>query len=65
MAKDRWVRVSPNMSLGGYEVFQASDNLSEPEWPEVEFSKLLETAFQGKYIDSLEHDIVRKLRGKF
>lgn len=65
MARDRWVRVSPNMSLGAYEVFPASDTLTPPEWPDVDFGKLLQIAFEGRIIDSLDHEIVRKLRGKF
>jgi hypothetical protein len=58
-----WIRLTANMSLGAYEVFKASDNLPEPEWPKKEFSELLETAFTGRVIDSMDHDIVRRLRG--
>lgn len=64
MARERWLRVSSNMSLGAYEVFPASDALPQPVWPEVTFGELLEKAFEGRIIDSLDHEIVRKLRGK-
>src|SRR5437764_377379 len=32
LAAKGWVRVQANMSLGAYEVFQATGNLPEPEW---------------------------------
>jgi hypothetical protein len=63
-ARDQWVRRTANMSLGAYEIYKAGERLPEPEWPENSFSELLETAFQGKIIDTLDHDIVRKLRGQ-
>jgi hypothetical protein len=62
-AKTDWIRLTANMSLGAYEVFKASDSLPNPEWPDTDFAKLLETAFTGRVIDSLDHDIIRRLRG--
>jgi hypothetical protein len=64
MAKDRWVRVAADMSLGAYRVYQASDDLPEPEWPDIDFEKLLEVAFQGRLIQTLDHDVIRRLRGQ-
>jgi hypothetical protein len=63
MAMRRWVRVVANMSLGAYEVFEATAELPEPEWPEVSFRKLIEVAFQDRFIRTLEHPAVKKLRG--
>jgi hypothetical protein len=65
LAEEKWVRVSANMSLGGYEVFEALGNLSDPEWPDdgINFGRLLEIAFRGRIINSLDHPIVKKLRG--
>ena len=65
LAEKKWVRVSANMSLGGYEVFEALGNLSEPEWPDdgINFNRLVEIAFRGRIIDSIDHPIVKKLRG--
>jgi hypothetical protein len=64
MAIDGWVRVSANMSLGAYDVFQASGKLSEPDWPKVPFRELLRVAFKNHYIDSPDHPVLRKLRGE-
>ncbi len=64
MAQGRWLRVAANMALGAYEVFEASANLPAPEWPEVSFEQLLKVAFGKRYVDSLDHPILQKLRGE-
>jgi hypothetical protein len=38
--------------------------LPEPNWPELPFKELLRVAFKDKYINSLDHPILRKLRGE-
>jgi hypothetical protein len=64
LAKKSWVRVVANVRLGGYEVHQATGHLPAPEWPGVPFKDLLKLAFKDKYIDRLDHPILRKLRGE-
>ncbi len=64
LSKDKWLRISANMSLGGYDVFVAEATLSEPEWPEYGIEALIEVAFRGKIITSLEHPIVQSLLGR-
>jgi hypothetical protein len=59
-----WVRVQANMSLGAYDVFEATGQLPEPEWPQTPFQELLRTAFKDRYIDRLDHPVLRKLRGE-
>jgi hypothetical protein len=63
MAQQHWVRVSSNMSLGAYEVFQATGDIPEPEWPELSLSEILKVAFKGRYIESAEHPVIRQLLG--
>jgi hypothetical protein len=63
-AMSRWVRVSANMSLGGYDVFEATGELSLPEWPTLTFQELLRLAFKDRYIDSPQHPVLRRLRGE-
>jgi hypothetical protein len=65
MATDRWVRVAANMSLGAYEVYEATGDIPEPAWPDAPFAKLLEVAFKDRFIQSIEHPVIRKLRGEF
>ncbi len=64
LARKRWVRVVANMSLGAYDVFEASGNLPEPEWPELTLQEILKIAFKGRYITELDHPVVRRLRGE-
>jgi hypothetical protein len=64
MAQTKWVRVMANMNLGAYDVFEASGELPEPEWPELSFEELLRTAFKGRFIDTLDHPVVQRLGGQ-
>jgi hypothetical protein len=64
MAQKTWGRVTANIALGAYEVFEATAQLPEPNWPEVPFKELLRVAFKDKRIDSLDHPVLRKLRGE-
>jgi hypothetical protein len=63
-ARKGWVRIAANMALGAYEVWEATGELGEPDWPELPFKELLKLAFKGKFIDSLDHPVLRKLRGE-
>lgn len=64
LAATKWVRVQANMQLGAYDVFEALGELPEPDWPDLDFGEILRTAFKNRFIDSLEHPILRKLRGE-
>ena len=63
-ASNGWVRIQSNMSLGAYEVFEATGSLGDPEWPKSPFGDLLRIAFKDKYIDSLDHPVLKRLRGE-
>lgn len=63
-AKTRWVRVTANMGRGSYDVRAAVADYGEPEWPEKSFHELLNFAFGDKFIASLDHPVLRKLRGE-
>ena len=64
MAQSDWVRVAANMSLGAYEVYVATGNLPDPEWPELPFAEILKIAFKGQFIEDLDHPVMRRLRGE-
>jgi hypothetical protein len=64
MARNHWVRVVANMSLGAYEVYEATGDLPAPDWPEMEFSEILKVAFKGHYITEIDHPVIRRLRGE-
>jgi hypothetical protein len=64
LARTRWVRVKANMGIGAYEVFEAVGSLDEPAWPGGSLQDLLGLAFRGRVIDSLDHLVLRRLRGE-
>ena len=64
MAKTRWIRIAANMSLGAYDVFEATGNLPDPVWPELTLQQIIEIAFKDRYITSLDHPGLRRLRGE-
>lgn len=63
-AKEKWIRLSANRSLGRYEVFEATADLPEPTWPSHSIEKLVEVAFAGKIITTPDHPIVQSLLGR-
>jgi hypothetical protein len=62
-AAESWVRVKANMSLGAYEIFEAQSSMSDPVWPEQSFQELLRIGFRDRLVTSLQHPIVKRLRG--
>jgi hypothetical protein len=64
MAAKGWVRLAANMSLGAYDVLQAGGQLGEPVWPQEPLADLLRIGFRDRYINTLDHPVVRRLRGE-
>ncbi len=63
-AKLKWIRIAANMPAGGYDVCEAQAELPEPEWPAHDIDVLVQVAFRGKIITSLDHPIAQSLLGK-
>jgi len=63
-AKRHWIRVSANMGQGQYDVYEATGNLPEPEWPELTTQQIFRIAFKDRYITSMDHPVLRRLRGE-
>jgi hypothetical protein len=59
MAEKNWIRIVPNMALGGYEIFKALAPIDEPDWSKMTFQQLLEVAFRNRIISSLDHPVLR------
>jgi len=64
LAIDNWVRVAANMPAGRYDVFQATGELPDPEWPDESLSELLKRCFEKRFINSPDHPILKSLRGE-
>ena len=53
-----------NTQIGSYECLLAVNAKAEPEWPAESFEDLLKIAFRDRFIQSLDHEVLRKLRGE-
>ena len=63
-AKKAWLRVSANMHVGAYDVYVAEGTLPEPAWPAHDMDALVQVAFRGKIITSMDHPVVQSLLGR-
>ena len=64
LAMTKWVRMQSNMADGKYDVFEATGNIPDPEWPEMTFAEMLKICFEDRYIESIDHPILKQLRGE-
>ena len=64
LAMEQWIRVASNRSLGAYEIFTPTGALPEPEWPDISFQEILRIAFGDYQITSMDHLVLRRLRGE-
>jgi hypothetical protein len=64
-AKQQWVRVASNTSLGAYDVFTTESTFSAPAWPQLTLRELLRTAFRDRFIEDINHPVLKRLRGEF
>ena len=63
LAKDHWIMVTPNKQAGGYDYRIAERDLGEPVWLQMTWEEILRLAFRRYSITSMDHPIVRTLRG--
>jgi hypothetical protein len=63
LAKTKWIRLAPDMGLGGYRIYVAEGELSEPQWPDKPLNEIMQIAFRDRVVDSDNHPVVRRLRG--
>ena len=63
LAMRKWIRITANLSLGAYEIFEASANIPDPIWPELPFAELLKIAFRDRIVDRPDHPVIQQLRG--
>lgn len=59
-----WTRVHADVEAGSYKYKTQQADIPPPQWPELSFEAILRTAFRDHYISSLDHPILRKLRGE-
>ena len=64
-AQTQWVRVGRDHPSKMYYAERAQRPLRDPDWQPFEFEMLLQAIDNGRSIDSLDHPVVRRLRGEW
>lgn len=62
-ARSGWVRVIFDQESGRYNVEPQADH-SEPIWPNLEHDDVMDIAFSGREINSLDHPVIKRLMGE-
>ena len=63
-AKDRWVQIRANMTLGHYEALFPENEYPDPTWPELTFQQAINLAFDGRVIGDPKHEVLQMIRGE-
>jgi hypothetical protein len=65
-AENEWVQISSNQPLGAYDRWTPETQLPDPEWPAPPntLKEALAIAFKGRYINELDHPIIKRLGGR-
>ena len=63
-ARTDWVQIASNREMGGYEIKARPSDGVEPHWPELDVAQLLRIAFKGRVVTTMDHPIIRDLRGE-
>jgi len=63
-ARKQWLRLISNMQLGLYDTMVAATMLPDPTWPDFGLEEWLRLGFRDKIISSVDHTVVRRLRGE-
>jgi hypothetical protein len=62
-AAGTWCRMKSDTTNGIYSHWVSTEPLSDPKWPDLTFNEIIKLGFRGRMIDSLDHPILRELRG--
>ncbi len=62
-AEDNWARMVSDTANGIYTHYEPSTDLPDPRWPTISFREIIRIAFRDRMIESLDHPVIRELRG--
>lgn len=62
-AETTWCRMVSDTTNGIYTHYVPTAEQPDPKWPALSFNEIIKLAFRGRMIDSLDHPILRELRG--
>jgi hypothetical protein len=63
-AREGWVRVVSRKGANTYDLYDPENPIPDPDWSKLPpFIEMVEDSFEGRLVNSLEHPLLRKLRG--
>jgi hypothetical protein len=62
-ARSVWLRICSNDASKGYDIYEATASLPEPNWPDITLDELLEIAFRGRILATVDHPVVQEKLG--
>ena len=63
-AMSNWLFVRADMALGGYTQHIATATIPDPVWPTESLKDLLKIGFRDRLIDTVDHPVLKRLRGE-
>jgi hypothetical protein len=63
LAMDRWLKIKSNQFLRGYEFTPPFNKFPDPTWPDLTFEQVMRLVGKDALIDSVDHPVVKQLRG--
>jgi len=63
-AEAAWCRMVADMANGIYSHWESDRSFPDPKWPALSLAEIIKLAFRGRMIDSLDHPVLRELRGE-
>lgn len=63
-AMSDWLFLRADMALGAYTMHVATATIPEPVWPTESFRELLKIGFRDRLIDTVDHPVLKRLRGE-
>jgi hypothetical protein len=63
-AKKFWIKIQGNKAIGAYDIVVAKGDLGDPSWPDYSLQELIKVGFRDRFIDSLDHPVVREINGE-
>jgi hypothetical protein len=63
IAKEKWIRVVANQNARSYDILEPVNPIPDPTWPELSMIEILNIAFRGRIVTTLDDEIILKLKG--
>jgi hypothetical protein len=59
-----WACLVTNESSTGYDVILAETQWPDPQWRNTSMGELVFKCYRGRFIDSMDHEVIQKIKGR-